>query len=872
MKQIDAIFDEGIKEAAAIGATFNANDLFSKPFSFDDYPRTKARIDKMTAKMQSEIQTTVVNGITAEWENSNLINDQIAQRILGIKNTDDIPGKFKKYFNNNNAALQAFINRKEAGMKLSDRVWKYTNGFKQEIEAGLDIGIREGLPAGQMARDLKQYLQQPDKLFRRVRDQHGILQLSKNAKQYHPGQGVYRSSYKNAMRLTRTETNMAYRAADHERIQQLDFVVGIEVRLTNNPGHVYDICDELKGKYPKDFKFTGWHPHCMCHTVTILKTPEELQQDVEKIEEGKPTDTTSQNQVKDLPQNFKDWAEQNKDRIATAKSQPYFIRDNFKGTNTTEWFKQQPVASEPARPTAKEVNEARDQRKMPEELRNFLKHNPDAKIIEFKTEQLREKIIAWEQNNYNVTNTDKAKVDALVAMTKKQWDNLPPVIYERYTVEGGWKVIDGWHRTAAAIRRGETKINAVVKDYLTAAEKSAARHAARTPEQRAAIQKAWDERKAKIANKPLVNQVEVSLRNINAVIENEKRWRPNITREEAAEIIRGSNAYRARLTNEYINKLRLAGVSEIDIKQAIEIANRTVAVPNALSWRVEQFDRAIRRYERGIAGTATRTPAPAAAKTQKPSPVITNQVDDFKPQSYRMDYKKRQALENEGWTIKARGSGNIEDIYIKKMRDFNLTEFNIDLNALMKKNNMTVKTQGLFLQESKAEMIISGTYKGEKFRMIRTFKTDTKGKMYVIHEFLTIPKEMQGNGFTKELFQCLYKQYKNAGVEEIKVHANIDIGGYAWARYGFSVNKNKISEYLGGRIANKLSESQARQAIGIIEKYFKDNPKSNRFPMRLLADTPWGKDLLIKSNWYGNINLNNTVERVIFENYLYKGN
>lgn len=338
MKQIDAIFDEGIKEAAAIGATFNANDLFSKPFSFDDYPRTKARIDKMTAKMQSEIQTTVVNGITAEWENSNLINDQIAQRILGIKNTDDIPGKFKKYFNNNNAALQAFINRKEAGMKLSDRVWKYTNGFKKEIEAGLDIGIREGLPAGQMARDLKQYLQHPDKLFRRLRDEHGILQLSKNARQYHPGQGVYRSSYKNAMRLTRTETNMAYRAADHDRIQQLDFVVGIEVRLTNNPGHVYDICDELKGKYPKDFKFTGWHPHCMCHTVTILKTPEELQQDVDKIEEGKRTDTNSQNEVKGLPQNFKDWAEQNKDRIATAKSQPYFIRDNFKGTDVNKWF------------------------------------------------------------------------------------------------------------------------------------------------------------------------------------------------------------------------------------------------------------------------------------------------------------------------------------------------------------------------------------------------------------------------------------------------------------------------------------------------------------------------------------------------------
>ena len=22
----------------------------------------------------------------------------------------------------------------------------------------------------------------------------------------------------------------------------------------------HDICDDLKGRYPKDFKFTGWHP------------------------------------------------------------------------------------------------------------------------------------------------------------------------------------------------------------------------------------------------------------------------------------------------------------------------------------------------------------------------------------------------------------------------------------------------------------------------------------------------------------------------------------------------------------------------------------------------------------------------------------
>ena len=246
-KQIDAIFNKAVVEATSIGQLFNAVDLFSKPFTFSDYPMTKDRIDKLMNQMNSGIHGTVVNGITAEWENSNYKNDAIAQRILGFKPDEKPTGNFQKYFNNNDQALSAFLERKDYGLNLSDRVWKYTNSFKKEIELGLDTGIRAGLPASEMARDLKQYLQYPDKLFRRVRDEHGILQLSQSAAAFHPGQGVYRSSYKNAMRLTRTETNMAYRAADHQRMQQWDFIVGMEIH-TSNAHIIEDICDDQIGR------------------------------------------------------------------------------------------------------------------------------------------------------------------------------------------------------------------------------------------------------------------------------------------------------------------------------------------------------------------------------------------------------------------------------------------------------------------------------------------------------------------------------------------------------------------------------------------------------------------------------------------------
>jgi hypothetical protein len=213
--------------------------------------------------------------------------------------------------------------------KQLQQAGEYTNQFKEEIEMGLDVGIRNGVPANKMTRDLKQYLRHPDKLFRRVRDEHGQLQLSKAAKAYHPGRGVYRSSYKNARRLTATETNMAYRTADYERWQQLDFVVGIKIEPSVN-NHETDICDDLAGKYPKDFKWTGWHPHCRCHALTILKTEKELDADTERILNGEEPSQESVNKVEAMPENFSKWVTKNQERIEKAKSLPYWIKDNKK--------------------------------------------------------------------------------------------------------------------------------------------------------------------------------------------------------------------------------------------------------------------------------------------------------------------------------------------------------------------------------------------------------------------------------------------------------------------------------------------------------------------------------------------------------------
>lgn len=319
-------------------------ELGDSPLSWDDYPLAKAKMDAIIKQLTNDIDVAVVDGIKAEWELSNGKNDAICNKVFGTSASKLPKAAKQRYFGHNEGACEAFINRTRGGLNLSKSVWNYTDQFKGELEMALDLGIRQGKSADEISRDIRQYLKNPDKLFRRVRDEHGMLHLSKAAKNYHPGQGVYRSSYANARRLAATETNMAYRTADYERWQKMDFVVGIEVHLSNNhnckgvpAGMFFDICDELKGKYPKDFKFTGWHPHCRCYATSILKTEAEMEADTARIMNGEePTkESESKNYIgKDYSGNdsgiarFGSWVDQNEKRIEGAKSLPYFLSDN----------------------------------------------------------------------------------------------------------------------------------------------------------------------------------------------------------------------------------------------------------------------------------------------------------------------------------------------------------------------------------------------------------------------------------------------------------------------------------------------------------------------------------------------------------------
>jgi len=307
-----------------------------KPFSFDMEPRLRKEVSKVFATLSKDVFGVISKGITEEWMLAEQKNDDLVKSIF----TKSMPVELnRRFLGRNLEALRAFQNQKIDGLGLSEKIWNYTGDFKSEVELAIDTGLLEGRSATSLASDMKQFLKDPDKLFRRVRDARGILHLSKAAANYHPGQGKYRSSYKNALRLTRTVINDAYRESDHNRWQQLDFVVGIEVRRSNNP-YPCPTCDALKGRYPKEYKFRSVHPACRCYAVSILATKDEINRLTEMILNGEDTSKfRSVNQVTSMPAGWVNYITKNRDTLLSRKSVPFFIKDNFKNGDLLKGLK-----------------------------------------------------------------------------------------------------------------------------------------------------------------------------------------------------------------------------------------------------------------------------------------------------------------------------------------------------------------------------------------------------------------------------------------------------------------------------------------------------------------------------------------------------
>lgn len=319
---VQSIYDTLNLEAAKLVESLGISeaDLKDIPFSFSDYPETQKRINDIQKRFVSEIQTIIYRGTSEEWKNSNEVQDLLANAVLKAYDAVVDKEKYKVLYQTNSDALKAFQNRKDKGFNVSDKLWNQSIVYKKELEDAISCAIEKGYSAVTLSKRISKYLLDFPSLQKDYKEKFGTASKAADCE--------YRS-----LRLAASEINMAYRTAENKRWEQMDFVVGYEIKLSGNhnckgvpKGQYYDICDMLAGKYPKDFVWTGWHPVCRCYKIPILKTEEEFW----NLDGRSTVSSDSVNQVKDVPDNFKAWINDNIHRAKSWDNSPYFIRDNGK--------------------------------------------------------------------------------------------------------------------------------------------------------------------------------------------------------------------------------------------------------------------------------------------------------------------------------------------------------------------------------------------------------------------------------------------------------------------------------------------------------------------------------------------------------------
>ena len=266
------------------------------------------QIERLLDDLHTQLVSNISNTVTDVW---NLGNRKADELVTGyIKDMAISTTLREKLFSRNADALNTLLKRKdEFGKTISSRVWDITDGAMDNLEYYLSSGLSSGRPSALISQDIRQLLNEPNRRFRRVRDANGKLVLSQPMKDYHPGQGVYRSSYKNALRLAATETNKAFRTADYERWQKMDFVTGYEVERSPSNHGPCPVCDAKAGQYSKDFKFTGWHPFCICIATPVMMDHEEFAEWL--LGDGKvERDSISIQYSKDRTKELQNWAKQ----------------------------------------------------------------------------------------------------------------------------------------------------------------------------------------------------------------------------------------------------------------------------------------------------------------------------------------------------------------------------------------------------------------------------------------------------------------------------------------------------------------------------------------------------------------------------------
>ena len=349
-KRLGRLYSDYVKKLASLGY---GEDVLEDDalFNFDNFPQLKARLNEIFNDYYQNSLLCYKSGIT---DGVALAYNHDEMVIGGYSVLTDKAIRVAR-----DTAAATFISNRlktKNGLNLAQIIWNYCQQTKSEFEMAMSNtiadGIKQGSSAEEIGKSIRRYLNDPDMMYRR----YHTIKVQKNGKKKDVvtwrrrriidgkvrfveeplekvGMGVYRSARKNALRVARTEINAAYHKARNERWQNEPFVIGQYIHVS--PQHdIDDICNDLEGRYPKDFDWRSWHANCMCTSDPITIQGEEKKEFYKRLMAGEDmSNYVSPFAVLTMPEKYNQYIKDNAKAIVKAGMRgklAWHLQDNTK--------------------------------------------------------------------------------------------------------------------------------------------------------------------------------------------------------------------------------------------------------------------------------------------------------------------------------------------------------------------------------------------------------------------------------------------------------------------------------------------------------------------------------------------------------------
>ena len=135
-------------------------------------------------------------------------------------------------------------------------------------------------------------------------------------------------------------------------------------------------------------------------------------------------------------------------------------------------------------------------------------------------------------------------------------------------------------------------------------------------------------------------------------------------------------------------------------------------------------------------------------------------------------------------------------------------------------------------------------------------KSEKTGKHFAYLDYYKAGK--QGAGGAKAFFRAALGVYQKLGISQVHLQANIDIGGYAWAKFGFKPEQASWDNYRKDMLKYVPKQKFSAAAKEKLTQILKDPDPRAIFVLSDLKDgeKSVGKHMLLGTDWIGKLDLN----------------